>query len=236
MKIITWNCAMAFRKKAGLILAHNPDILIIPECEHPDKLTGVLSTSNLSGILWFGNNNNKGLAIISFNDFKLTVAGNHNQALKTIVPIVVSKNEFVFNLFAIWAFNPLDKDGHYVTQVWKAIHYYEHLLMGINNILIGDFNSNTIWDKKYRKGNHSHVVKYLEDKSIFSAYHLHHNQIQGSEAHPTFYLYRHRNKPYHLDYCFVSVGMAKQLKAVEVGAYDFWTRYSDHVPVIVTFD
>ncbi len=29
---------MAFRKKAELILAHKPDILIVPECEHPDKL------------------------------------------------------------------------------------------------------------------------------------------------------------------------------------------------------
>jgi len=28
---------MAFRKKADIILPYNPDILIIPECEHPDK-------------------------------------------------------------------------------------------------------------------------------------------------------------------------------------------------------
>jgi hypothetical protein len=42
MKIITWNCNMAFRKKADLILAHKPDILIVPECEHPDKLNLIL--------------------------------------------------------------------------------------------------------------------------------------------------------------------------------------------------
>jgi hypothetical protein len=29
---------MAFRKKSNFILAHKPDILIIVECEHPDKL------------------------------------------------------------------------------------------------------------------------------------------------------------------------------------------------------
>ncbi|HQD10259.1 MAG TPA: hypothetical protein PLQ65_11385, partial [Flavihumibacter sp.] len=37
MKIITWNCNMAFRKKADLMLAQQPDILVVPECEHPDK-------------------------------------------------------------------------------------------------------------------------------------------------------------------------------------------------------
>jgi exonuclease III len=36
MKIITWNCNMAFRKKADWILQYEPDILIIPECEHPE--------------------------------------------------------------------------------------------------------------------------------------------------------------------------------------------------------
>jgi exodeoxyribonuclease-3 len=29
---------MAFRKKAEFILKEQPDILIVPECEHPDKL------------------------------------------------------------------------------------------------------------------------------------------------------------------------------------------------------
>ncbi len=29
---------MAFRKKASFILSYKPDILIIVECEHPEKL------------------------------------------------------------------------------------------------------------------------------------------------------------------------------------------------------
>jgi|GEM_PF-3201181 hypothetical protein len=38
MKLITWNCNMASRKKAEFILAKKPDILIFPKSEHPDKL------------------------------------------------------------------------------------------------------------------------------------------------------------------------------------------------------
>jgi exodeoxyribonuclease III len=36
MKIITWNCNMAYRKKADFILEENPDILIVSECENKE--------------------------------------------------------------------------------------------------------------------------------------------------------------------------------------------------------
>ena len=59
MKIITWNCNMAFRKKAKFILTHKPDILIIVECEHPDKLLYSDDTPKPKDSLWFGENQNK---------------------------------------------------------------------------------------------------------------------------------------------------------------------------------
>ncbi len=58
---------------------------------------------------------------------------------------------------------------------------------------------------------------------------------QGKEMHPTLYMYRHQDKPYHLDYCFVSADFAKNLKLVEIGDYEYWSKLSDHVPVIVEF-
>jgi len=79
------------------------------------------------------------------------------------------------------------------------------------------------------------VVDHLHKKGISSCYHLHHKQIQGSEAHPTYYLYRHQDKPYHLDYCFASADLAGKIQSVEIGDFNFWKQYSDHVPVIVTF-
>lgn len=59
---------MAFRKKAHVILEQKPDILVIPECEHPDKLQFTSNTIMPADILWFGKNLNKGLAVISFCD------------------------------------------------------------------------------------------------------------------------------------------------------------------------
>lgn len=102
-------------------------------------------------------------------------------------------------------------------------------------LLVGDFNSNTIWDRPRRKGNHSTVVKHLEAKGIHSVYHKHFNQVQGSEEHPTLYMYRHKDKSYHIDYCFASEDLVSRLDSVEIGDFESWHKFSDHVPVTVTF-
>ena len=236
MRLITWNCNMAFRKKAALVVNYNPDIVIVQECEHPDKLQFASGDRVPTDALWFGNNKNKGLGIFSYSQCKLKPLRGHNTNLRMIVPVKVTGGEFDFTLFAVWAYNPDDPDGKYVEQVWKAIHHYNRTIKSKQTVLIGDFNSNTIWDRKYRVGNHSHVVTRLEKKGIVSCYHHHHKQVQGCESHPTFYLYKHKDKPYHLDYCFASADIINQIESVEIGEYECWKQYSDHVPVIVTFN
>jgi exodeoxyribonuclease III len=236
MKIITWNCNMAFRKKAHLVLNYQPDILVIPECEHLDKFDFPIGTPKPTQSLWFGQNKNKGLGVFTFSDYRFKVLRNHNDNFRMIIPLRVSGGVVPFTLFAIWANNPEDKDGQYVTQVWKAINHYDRTLRKRPAILIGDFNSNTIWDRPRREGNHSTVVTRLGSRGIHSIYHKHFQQIQGKEEHPTHYLYRHQDKPYHLDYCFASDYFADKLVSVEVGDFDFWCQYSDHVPVMATFD
>ena len=78
------------------------------------------------------------------------------------------------------------------------------------------------------------VVEKLMNWNVFSAYHTHLSQDQGMEERPTYFMYRHKDKSYHIDYCFVSTDIAEKLQSVEVGDYDFWTKYSDHVPLIIT--
>ena len=227
---------MAFRKKAGVILKYQPDILVVQECEHPDKLKFTDDIPKPTDILWLGENKNKGLGIFSYSGFKFNLHKTHNPELKLIVPVKVSDGQNNFMLYAIWANNPKDKDGIYITQVWKALAHYRKNIQRKKTILIGDFNSNTIWDKPRREGNHSTVVKQLEAKGICSVYHRHFVLEQGKEIHPTHYLYRHKDKPYHLDYCFASSDIMNSLQSVEVGDFDAWKNYSDHVPVIVTFN
>ncbi len=227
---------MAFRKKAQYLEAFNPDIAVISECENPEKLKFPNDTKLPSDILWYGTNPHKGLGIFSYSDYRFQLMDCHNPDFKNILPITVTGGKVDFTLFAVWANNPADKDGQYVTQVWKAINYYEDHIKESKTILIGDFNSNTIWDKPKRIGNHSDVVNTLQSKKIYSTYHQFFNQIQGKEKHPTLYLYRHENRPYHLDYCFASNDFMETLENVEIGTYQEWTMYSDHKPLIIKFN
>ena len=81
MRIITWNCNMAFRRKAGHILGLRPDIVVVPECECIDKLKFPTETKKPTSILWFGKNVNKGLGIFSYGDTKLKLLKTHNPDL-----------------------------------------------------------------------------------------------------------------------------------------------------------
>jgi exodeoxyribonuclease III len=225
---------MAFRKKAHVILQHRPDLLIIPECENLEKLVFDAGIATFSDKLWYGAAPNKGLGIFSYGSLRLTPIEKYNPDFKWIIPISVTGGSFDFDLFAIWANNPGDKDGRYIEQIWKALHHYDHLLAGKPTLLVGDFNSNSIWDKEHRQGSHSNVVKLLEEKGIHSVYHHHHRQKQGEEQQHTFYLYRHQGKPYHIDYCFASADILEKVQTVEIGDHDFWTKYSDHAPLMVT--
>ena len=80
------------------------------------------------------------------------------------------------------------------------------------------------------------LVKHLEDKNIFSAYHHFKNELQGAETSPTFHWYHHENKPFHIDYCFASLGFIEKLKNVEIGIFKDWAKHSDHMPLTFTFD
>ena len=224
---------MAFRNKAQLIQIEQPDILIVPECEHPDRLLSL--NLNVTSTLWYGTNNSKGLAIFSFGEYRLNLMDVHNKEIKIVCPVSVTGGDVDFTLLAVWTQRTNDREYRHIGQVWKAVHFYKEILSEKKVIIAGDFNSNAIWDKKHRLASHSMTVKKLSDLHIHSAYHSHFSQDQGKEIHPTFYLYRHENKPYHIDYCFISAYFMERLTGVEIGVYQNWKTYSDHSPLFINF-
>lgn len=235
MRIITWNCQGAFRKKIDIILRYQPDLLIVPESEHPDKLIFNESNPKPNCFHWHGDNRHKGIGIYSYTGYTFEVLTEFNPEFRYIIPIRVTGHGKTCILFAIWAMpNKENYEARYIGQVWNAIHHYNHLFQG-SIILIGDFNSNKIWDYKKRVGGHSGVVRKLEENNIHSVYHAHFGIEQGKEEHPTFFLQRKQNKPYHIDYCFASSDMMQKVKNIEIGNFENWIGYSDHTPLIIDF-
>ena len=173
MRIVSWNCQGAFRKKADFILTLKPDILVIQECEHPDKLKFSENTKKPNDVYWYSDGGKKGIGIFSYSNFKFKLLPDFNPEFRYILPLEVTGNGQTFTLLAIWAMgNKENREARYIGQVWFAINHYKNLLRS-STILIGDFNSNKIWDYKDRVGTHSNVVNKLEEKDIHSVYHKH---------------------------------------------------------------
>ena len=225
MRIVAWNCNMRFRDKIDKVLSLNADIAIISECEAPVK------GGFAHNVIWVGDNANKGLAVFSLSGKKIEVAPQYNDAFKYVVPVICGE----YLIFAVWACD-IDK-YRYVEQVYQAMLYYKNSLRHKKIIIAGDFNSNSIWDSNYRKyGSHSALVQYLDIFGIVSAYHVLNGEECGKESVPTFYLYRHRERPYHLDYCFLSQELVKCVADFSIGSPDSWLRYSDHLPLLLTLE
>jgi hypothetical protein len=101
---------MAYRKKAGFLLTHNPDIVIVPECENPERLKFGVDTKKSTQTFWYGENQHKGIGVFSYSNYKFKLLKVHNPAIKTVLPLSVTGGEFDFTLFAVWAYNKDDKD------------------------------------------------------------------------------------------------------------------------------
>lgn len=224
---------MAFRKKFMHVLNPSIDIAVIQECEHIEKLKIGLAGTPHNEIIWYGNNIHKGIAIISFNDVHIALSEHFNQEFEYILPIDLIIKKQHLKLFAIWAMpHKLERRKRYVGQIWGAVNYYKEAFES-NSILIGDFNSNAIWDKEHKHGNHSDVVSFLDKYNIRSLYHELKNEAPGQEKEPTIYLLKQKSKPYHLDYCFASNELITAKTTIEVGRIEDWLKYSDHMPLMV---
>jgi len=223
---------MAFRKKWKSILEFNPDILIVQECENESKYKSSQLIPNYNEFIWIGENLNKGLGVISFNNYHIEISKNHNIHFKYILPIKVS-GEFEFNLYAIWAMpNKKSRRQGYVGQIWKAVKFYESKFSK-ESMLIGDWNSNAKWNNKRKNGNHTHVTKLLQEYNIISVYHELKKEEHGEETNQTLYLLKQKHNPFHIDYCFVSKSMINKDTSISIGKYKDWIKLSDHMPMII---
>lgn len=241
---MSWNCNGALRKKTDRLDALEADALIIQECENPAGST--IAFRKWAGEYnWIGNNKNRGLGVFSrtgiriqrlnwSGTFEVTgfrTAGApptwRTEDLELFLPLRLNDT---FNLLAVWT-----KGGDafgYIGQLWRYLQIHHHEVASDDIAIIGDLNSNVIWDNADRWWNHSDVIRDLAGIGVHSLYHAQHNEHQGKESTPTFFLHRNINKAYHIDYAFMSK-MLLQRAQLNIGSPDEWLDVSDHMPLVV---
>ena len=218
IKIVSWNCNGKFREKFKEIIEEEADIYVIQECEDPSQSTDE-DYREFAGdnYIWTGHLHYKGLGIFAREDIKLEKLESNGE-FEHFIPVRVNDS---FNLLGLWAMDP------YV----EVIHDYfdaNEDLFDENLVMCGDFNSNVIWDKKHGIKNQTELNNKLENKGLFSVYHKLEEKMQGQEESATFYLARHLNKPYYIDYVYAGENAVKEFNILD---HYKWINESDHLPI-----
>ncbi len=248
LRIASWNCAGALRKKRTLLDTLGADVYIVQECEDPQHADD--DYRQWAGqYLWTGTSKHRGLGVFARNGHRLSKV--INRARKPISYTCKNSNRsfswlpkdpesFIpcrlndkINLHAVWTKQQKPNTFSYVGQLWQYVRSNQRKLKKPATIICGDFNSNKIWDKKHGEWNHTSVVEDLAKLNISSLYHRQTGDAQGEESQATFYLYRHLDKPYHLDYVFLSEDLQHNA-TLYVAADQPWLTHSDHLPLIFT--
>lgn len=224
MRLTTWNCCTGpLPRKLAALRRLAPDIAVIPEC--PRLPEGPASW-------WLGDNPRKGLGIVATGAWSVAPLTPPVPLPRYVQPLAVSGPER-FLLIAVWAMN--EGRDRYVRGLHRAIDLLAPLISNHPTVAMGDFNANAIWDHEHPEDqNHSALVAKLDRLGLVSAYHAYRAEAHGAERTPTFFSYRHRHRPYHLDYCFIPKSWLSRVTAVRVGRHASWASRSDHMPLSLT--
>ena len=137
----------------------------------------------------------------------------------------------IWKYLRVWAYNLGQKKygSKFNGETSNAIAYYSDFLKQDKTFLIaGDFNNSVIWDKKNSLKSFDSSIRELEMKGFVSSYHSKYCDAFGEESGRTFFHTKKQSLSYHIDYNFTK----KQIISCNLGLFDDWVKYSDHVPLI----
>jgi endonuclease/exonuclease/phosphatase family metal-dependent hydrolase len=174
----------------------------------------------------------QGLAVLARDPFHLSLLAELPHVPKYIIPVAVD-GPLSFVLFAVWT-QRQERATRAVRAACMAIDLYASTFREKRVVMLGDFNSNAIWDHRHPSThNHSSMVARLEGYGLVSAYHYNKGEIHGKESEPTFFLHWKENAAYHIDCCFLPRDWAHRIQRVEIGSFAEWKEHSDHRPLVV---
>lgn len=223
MRIVTWNCNQAFRKKIGPLLALDPDVAVIQECERSFQPPAGYA------FFWHGLNPNKGLGVLS----KSPILPLHHPVLEQsafFFPVFLPTLDL--RLLGVWAFNHRAErfEPSRSGSALDAVTQLQDWLSNYRSAVVGDFNNNAAWDKALKPNKFRELSDRLASFGLASAYHRTTGEELGEESATTHYWRKSDSTRYHIDYCFLHESISST--SVSIPTFDAWRSLSDHVPVV----
>jgi hypothetical protein len=233
LRLVAWNCDRGFATKSERLDSLAWDVAVVSECSPRDAD----SYAGQAGIelVWDGAGY-KGLAVFARPPFRLTLDADYEPRLELVLPMRVG-GPVPFNLLAAWTKKiRLDgRDARYVRLLHLALDRYQRFIEERPTVLMGDLNSNSVFDREHPASSHTLLVDRLSRLGLRSAYHHCCGELHGAESMATHYFLRKRERPFHIDYCFIPEAWLNEAR-VDVGMYKDWVPTSDHVPLSVELD
>lgn len=163
MRLVTWNCNGRLRDKVSAIKQLDADVYIIQECEDPERVSKQSTGYNnfCSNFAWTGEDKNKGLGV--FSKYKLRKRQNElddsfgQRTLKWFLPLDIDDG---LSIVGVWAHRAGGGEFRYIGQFYKYLK--NNLPELTHSIIIGDFNSNAIWDHKRSGGGSFYLCENAE--------------------------------------------------------------------------
>ena len=231
MRIVSRNTCQGFdaRKRAALE-ALRPDAAVLCEATRANPWEGSL----LGPVCWQadGVHANRQAAVAGFGEGftphdALVRAGDHCAALEGPG----------FGLLAVWSV--VRPKGTYADEVLRIVEANAGWIGRGDVVVAGDLNvdANGVADSPRRgAAQFAEIVARMRALGLVSAYHAVTGEPFGAETWPTLYFLRKRDRPFHIDYCFVPQAWVPRIVHMTVGAPDPWLSLSDHMPLVLDLD
>jgi len=229
MQIVSWNAHQKFREKIKLFSPDSFDVLVVQECENTESAAKAYENAGWK-YAWIGDNIHKGLGVFVPKSLDIGTLDWGISDCKYFLPVQIDQS---LVMVAVWAKGGKSNSVRYAGQITRFLDQHAAEIDCNSTIIIGDFNSNSIWDKRHKKANHTQNNMRLNSIGLKSLYHAVHSVESGGEKHPTFYLSYDKAKPYHIDYAYIPESLLAK-STMEIGMPDRWLKYSDHMPLFIT--
>ena len=232
MRILLWNCKGGISRKVKIeyFKSFSPDIAVVPEIREKN-IELLAPDSNI----WITNNHlksaPKGLGVLAFNGFKLEPLP-RDEEMEIFIPVKVIRDEFSFNLLAVWNFYSACKQGRFQkvrgpkNLEFSALEYYKSLFTD-PSLIVGDWNLGPTFSKdEFVK-----IVGILDQQGLKSIYHHQHNIFPAETRHSTFRAPKGKVL-HHLDHIFGSELFYKNVKTLLIDEFQN-VVLSDHAPIVL---